>query len=359
MEIENIKLNKNTEDIIIDYDNHDTLEDDFSQAPSGITSYSTSITIDSLIPRLKKGYYYIPPFQRSYVWTNSQASKLIESIFLGLPIPSIFLGQDADSNKYFVIDGQQRLMSLLKFYQDDFKLSGIDKRWKGKKYSDLTDTEQFQLGDFSIHAIIVKEGADVNDDSIYQIFERINTGGVNLQAQEIRASSYHGKFNDLLNKLAENKEWDDFIQLNKSRQKPQELILRFFALNFDFKKYKPTMKTFMNLFMKKNRNPSDSELEDFKEIFSKTIKILATTFEKNDFVLPPSRVINTQLLDSVMIGIAQNISNKNLNNSSLVLQCYNNLKNDKEYIEFCNSRKSTQDLVNGRIAKTIDAFGNI
>jgi len=359
MEIDNIKLNNETEDIIIDYDNHDTLEDDFSQTPNGITSYSTSITIDSLIPRLKKNYYYIPPFQRSYVWTNSQASKLIESIFLGLPIPSIFLGQDSNSNKYFVIDGQQRLISLLKFYQDDFKLSGIDSRWKGKKYSDLTDDEQFQLGDFSIHAIIVKEGDNINDDSIYQIFERINTGGVNLQAQEIRASSYHGKLNNLLNELVEYPEWDNFIQLNKTRQKPQELILRFFALNFSFQKYKPTMKTFMNLFMKRNRNLPDQELENFKNTFTKTIDIIDATFQKSDFILTPARVINTQLLDSIMIGIAQNISNKNLYNSSLVKQCFEELKKDKEYIDFCNSRKSTSELVNGRINKTINAFKDL
>ncbi len=356
MEIENITLNENTEDIIIELDNYDTLEDEFSQTPHGISSYSTSISIDSLIPRLQKGYYYIPPFQRSYVWTNSQASKLIESIFLGLPIPSIFLGQDAESKKYFVIDGQQRLISLLRFYQDDFKLSGIDSRWKGKKYSDLTDNEQFQLGDFSIHAIIVKEGNEINDDSIYQIFERINTGGVNLQAQEIRASSYHGKFNNLLNELADYTEWDEFIQLNKTRQKPQELILRFFALNFDYQEYKPTMKTFMNLFMKRNRNFSDSEMNEFRDIFIETVKVISKTFEKKDFILAPSRVVNTQLLDSIMVGIAQNISDIKTKDTSLIYQIYENLKKNEEYIEFCNSRKSTSELVNGRINKAILAF---
>jgi hypothetical protein len=173
----------------------DTLLGKASDKKFSIESYGADYTVDSLVERMKKGAFTIPDFQRKFVWTIRHASKFIESLLMGLPVPGIFLYKEAGTNKHLVIDGQQRLKTLQAFYDkkfrgQEFRLIGVRECWEGKTYADLEPSDALKLDDSIVHATIFKqdEPKDVLE-SIYFVFERINTGGIRLSPQEIRAGS--------------------------------------------------------------------------------------------------------------------------------------------------------------------------
>ena len=181
-----------------------------------ITSYGIDFDVDGLVKRLKRGDIYIPPFQRDYVWKMPEASRFIESLLLGLPVPGVFLAQDQDTGKMLVIDGQQRLMSLMYFYTGEFKpiegaktkrifrLSKVKSKYDGKSYEELESKDRINLDNSVIHATIVKQESPAEDDtSIYHIFERLNSGGRKLTPQEIRVAVYHGRLIEMVKELNE------------------------------------------------------------------------------------------------------------------------------------------------------------
>jgi len=200
-----------------------------------ITSYGADFLVDGLVRRLRAQDIFVPHFQRKYVWSHRQASRFIESLLLGLPVPGIFLSKDFDTEKLFVIDGQQRLTTLRYFYDGifeatgrEFSIRGVQEQYEGMTYRTLREEDRRRLDDSIIHATIVRQDTPPEDDSsIYYIFERINTGGTPLSPQEIRASVYHGPFIDLLKELNSNEHWRDIFGPIHKRMKDQELILRF------------------------------------------------------------------------------------------------------------------------------------
>lgn len=160
-----------------------------------ITAYGADYPVDSLVKRMRSGDIFVPKFQRHFVWKLPQASRFIESLLLGLPVPGIFLSKDDDSNKMLVIDGQQRLETLRRFYDsrfsndEEFALHNVQPEYEGKTYADLDEEDRRKLDDSIIHATIVRQDSPADDkSSIYHVFERLNTGGTPLTAQQIRAA---------------------------------------------------------------------------------------------------------------------------------------------------------------------------
>ena len=140
----------------------DTEEDEERKITYSISSYGADYTADSIVKRLNDGAFYVPEFQRSYVWTRPQASRFIESLLLGLPVPGVFLAKEEETNKHLVIDGQQRLKSLQFFYRgyfrdNKFSLQKVDERWNGKSIDDLHEMDRLRLDDSIIHCTIFKQ----------------------------------------------------------------------------------------------------------------------------------------------------------------------------------------------------------
>lgn len=334
-----------------------------------ITSFGTSSDVKTIYNRLIKNKYYIPPFQRDYVWDDAKASKLIESLVIGLPIPSIFLAKDDGKDEnYYIIDGQQRLKSIERFYNDKFALKNVAKQFdkldfNGKKYSELDEKLRDRIDEYTIQLIIIKqEKPDDNNDSIYKIFERINTEGIKLLPQEIRASSYHGKFNELLSELANKPEWVKLLEMKNTRKSHEELILRFLALYFYLDKYKSPMKHFLNVYMSKNRHLKHNSKQDIEDIFNKTMKICSQFLTKEDICLIGSNRINTQLLDSILVGIAKNIDNSKLLIDGYIKDKIKGLRQKidsgtYDYKDYWESRNSKEEFVKGRCKITIELFG--
>ena len=186
------------------------IEDEDTSTPANlysISSYGIDLPVETLVRRIQKKHIYVPEFQRKFVWTKNTASRFIESLLIGLPVPCIFLVKEPNSERQLNIDGQQRLMSLVCFYEEKFNdrkfsLSGISSDWKGKTYNSLNEDDQMRLDNSWIRTTIFQQDSPKNNmDSVYEVFERLNTGGVKLSPQEIRSCIYHGKFNKFIHDL--------------------------------------------------------------------------------------------------------------------------------------------------------------
>jgi len=283
-----------------------------------ISSYGADYDVEGLVKRLERGDIYIPHFQRDYVWNLSEASRLIESLLLGLPVPGVFLARDTESKKLSVIDGQQRLKSLLFFYEGYFnpkegdsrkrvfRLKNVQPKFEGKTYEELEEDDRINLDDSIIHSTIIKQETPNDDNtSIYHVFERLNTGGRKLTPQEIRTAIYIGSLNDLLVELNDHPSWRELFGKKNIRLKDQEMILRFFAMYYQLNHYSKPLKDFLNKYNSKNRNITAEKIKIFTSLFIKTTDTILKEFGKNAF--RPDRVFNASAFEVLMVGIAKRL----------------------------------------------------
>ncbi|MCZ6873434.1 MAG: DUF262 domain-containing protein [bacterium] len=346
----------------------DNLEDGHEEAlpfKYSITSYGADYTIDSLVKRLSLGDIYIPSLQRGFVWDLRRASRFVESLLLGLPVPGIFLSREEPSQRLVVVDGQQRLNTLLYFYDGifantgkEFALSGLESRFRGKTYKSLTDEGRRRLDDSILHATIIRQDEPSDgDSSIYLIFERLNTGGLALQPQEIRASLYHGEFNDLLKELKNTKNWRAIFGKVNPRMRDQELILRFLGLYFSRDKYEKPMKEFLNTYMGGNKHLAKNNEIEIRNAFETTIEVaykcLGTTAFK------PRRALNAAVYDAVLVGIAHRLANGQIQDCEALKTQYDNLLFEQAFISATETGTSAEDSVSSRISLATEAFEDI
>jgi hypothetical protein len=238
-----------------------------------ISSWGADLSFRELISRYDEDELVKPELQRNYVWDKTEASRFIDSILLGLPVPSIFLAKTKDE-KLLIIDGYQRFMTVRDYvkgvFSKDrsvFKLSRSDKvheRWRGKAFLELSDDEQRKIRNTTIHAIIFMQQHPANGDtSLYQVFERINSSGRTLLPQEIRNCVYQGPINSLLFELNANENWRALwgSVAPDERMRDLEQILRFFALSDEkilFSEQAPSrisLKKYLNQYMDAANQP--------------------------------------------------------------------------------------------------------
>ena len=285
-----------------------------------ITAYGADFPVDGLVQRLRSGDIVIPSFepgfgsasgiegfQRAFVWTKQQMDRFIDSLLLGLPVPGIFLVKDIDG-RLLVLDGQQRLRTLQYFYEcifraKEFRLTEVHDAFKGKTYRDLDDEQRRRVDDSIIHATIVRQEEPSDDQSsIYQVFERLNTGGTLLQPQQIRVALYRGSCVQLLRELNEFPAWRELYGRQSPTLKDQELILRFFALLVDYPNYRRPMKGFLNRFLARHRDLSDASADRWRSIFSTTTESILDGIGSRAFRL--NKTVNAALVDAIMVGVA-------------------------------------------------------
>ncbi|MDP3537235.1 MAG: DUF262 domain-containing protein [Azonexus sp.] len=290
-----------------------------------ISSWGADLSFRELISRYDEDELVKPELQRNYVWDKTEASRFVDSVLLGLPVPSIFLAKTKDE-KLLIIDGYQRFMTVRDYvkgiFSKDksvFKLSRSDKiheRWRGKAFLELSEDEQRKIRNTTIHAIIFMQQHPVNGDtSLYQVFERINSSGRTLLPQEIRNCIYQGPINTLLFELNANKNWRSLwgSEFPDERMRDLEHILRFFALSdeiilsSDKAPSRISLKKYLNQYMD-SVNKIDL-VENLRTRFEMTIRFIHEHFGNSAFhnlsptgegKLVPS--FSPTLFDSVMIS---------------------------------------------------------
>lgn len=347
LELENIESeNKDNEMTPLDYD---------------ISVYPADYTLEVMYQKWKNGDIEIPKFQRGYVWTIAQASRLIESFIMGLPIPPVFFYVRSSDQKYLVIDGRQRLETVFSYMEGyfgppderdkrrTFRLVGINEKSRlyRKSFEELDSSDQRKLKNSILRSILVKQLHPEDATSIYHIFERLNTGGTTLQDQEVRNCVYAGKLNELLIELNDHPTWRSILGKPKTdiHQKDVQLILRFMALLHSSKSYKKPMKEFLSAFMNDHKNPLTEFLEAQRNIFKKTCDKIYECLGPRPF--NPRGALNPSAFDSVFTAFAKHLDN--IPND--VQERFKVLRTDPVYLEAIGAATTDVDVVHRRLEK--------
>ncbi len=342
----------------------------------------TQERLDFLLPQVidfvrdKKWLNLQPEYQRRLVWDRRKKSLLIESLLMNVPIPPVFL-YEYDLNRYEVMDGQQRLNTIMDFYDNRFSLVGLS-NWSsinGRQYGDLPPRIKNGLDRRRISATVLlpeSNKARINGEDVRRtVFERLNTGGQNLNAQELRNCLYSGPFNDLLVDLAGNRlfdeiwgipPYDDNIrggQINQKlrenglyrRMRDCEIVLRFFAFR-KRSKLKGAVKTILDNCMKENRAMDRSTIDGLKQIFISRIQLSYDIFESQAFKIERNKwQLSEPLYDAIMVSLdnlyphhASLVQNKKRISTDL-----QGLLADEAAYEIIVGRPNTSKAIRGRL----------
>lgn len=339
-----------------------------------ITSYGADLSFRELIARYEDEELLKPELQRNYVWDRIEASRFIDSILLGLPVPSIFLAQQADE-KLLIVDGYQRIMTVYDFVRGVFSRDGrvfrlsrtnrIHERWRGQAFSELYESDQRKIRNTTIHAIIFVQHLPEGDDtSLFQVFERINTSGRTLMPQEIRNCVAQGRFNRLLFDLNAHGHWRELFGLSEpeARMRDMEFVLRFFALSSPTYRQddreRISLKRFLDLYMKNNKDMDEDECERLKQRFINAVELIFETFGSQAFhnVSPsnPDKLVekfSPTLFDSMMIAADHAIETNSLAIAESPEAARREMLSDEEYRFAVTKETMSRNCINTRVSK--------
>lgn len=320
-----------------------------------IMNYPADITIGGYVDLWDRKELAVPEFQRLYVWDRVKASKLIESFLLGLPVPGVFLFKAREKAGYLIIDGQQRIVSLIRylkgnFEESKFRLKNVDSRYEGKSFEELSEEEQFKLKGQTLRATIIQQINPADDTSIYHVFERLNTGGVNLNPMEVRQCVSYGPLVSALKEINQIGSWRQIIGKEKidKRLRDVELALRCLALAEDHEDYEKPMKGFLNSYMEKHRN--ENNFDALKDNFKRSCDYIVAQLGDKPFHLRGR--LNYGALDSVMTAVLTDINTKSLDKK------FAQLRQDEAYIDAITYNTSDESAVETRIEKALEILAD-
>lgn len=320
-------------------------EDDSVEVPPGdIVAYNELRSCADLFRMYTQGSLIVQPeFQREIVWKSPAQTRFIDSLIKQLPIPSMCFSLDFKTQKWQVIDGLQRIWSIIRFLSGDnwtlSKLDDVDPKISGQSVlafanqnSPLNDyyrrVENLTLPITVLRCDYTKKS---NTNYLFTIFHRLNTGAMRLNNQEIRNCIYSGKFNNLLKALDAEADW---VKLNRIKSEDghrftkQEVILRFFAFRDKEDKYSGRLAKFLNEYMEENRDLSDAQVEERIRTFRRTLSIVFTKVFGGK-----APKLSITLLESLLVGVSHNLDYLETLSATKVADLYKNLAAHQEFSE--------------------------
>jgi Protein of unknown function DUF262 len=277
------------------------------------------VTIRELVRMAAEGELIrAPTYQRKFRWKEETESRLVESLFLGLPVPSLFVATNADGT-WEVVDGLQRLSTLLHYVADPvvvldsidkkaaLKIDGLEKleHMNGQTFAELPTPLQLAFLKRSLRVTGLSDKSD--KDVRFEMFERLNTGGVALTPQEVRACIYRGKFSDFLRELATYDSFQSLVKLQAGKQDDgtrEELVLKFFAYLYDRDSFDGHVTTFLNKYMEESSdrfNYNDARTI-FKTATDQVAGIVGGKLLRKGYHSTP-----LNQLEAIVVGAATNI----------------------------------------------------
>lgn len=290
--------------------------------------------LETLVKKIKKGIIKLnPDYQRNHRWNDSESSRLMESLILNIPIPTVYLSQDVDVDeevdddvaRYSVIDGQQRLTAIYGFMTNAYKLDGLEvlELLNGSYYKDLPPFLIRRLEERTIKCLRID--STVDPQVKFDIFERLNSGAVQLESQELRNAIYRGKFNDIIKELAKNEDFRKLLGIdlknpeeNNKVKKMQdvEYVLRFYSyIDGEGEKMKKSFKDFLSEQMDKYNKFDSNDLERIKKHFEKVMSFIIIQLGTDAFAkykvenekLKLQSHFNAAVYDAISIAISDKI----------------------------------------------------
>jgi len=370
-------------------------QEEFSVREYDITAVPNDFNIRTIYDFVDSGVVSIPGFQRNYVWDIKRASKLIESLLIGLPIPQIFLYEES-RNKFAVIDGQQRLMSIYYFKKKRFPRE--DKRPALRKIIELNGTvppeilgsddyfvnfnlhlaaslpnqvNRFNklnydtLGDYqsqfdlrTVRNVVIRQNSpdDDDDSSIYEIFNRLNSGGINLTPQEIRVSLYHSKFYAMLDKLNQLEDWRKLIGFEEPdlHAKDVEILLRSFAMLWHSSEYRPSMTRFLNLCSRRFKRVGDDDIAYCERLFVSFLNA-CSQLDGKAFISKQGNRFNISTFEAVFVAVAEkSFKERTLITTSINVEQLEKLKSDPDFVKATLTATASTANVALRKAKALE-----
>lgn len=316
------------------------------------------ISVKELISMVSDSLINIAPeYQRQFRWDDPRQSLLIESIFLGIPVPPLFMATNSDGT-WEVIDGVQRLSTIINFVADkDSKAREIIQKNDLLKLKDLkklkscnditfTDLPKLVKLDFLLKPIKITTLSDKSDKSVrFDLFERLNTGGIKLSEQEIRSCIYRGKFNDFIKETSQNENFKTTVKLPKNDEQDgsrEELVLRFFAYLNNKEKFEHSVIDFLNDYMEdssKKFNYAENE-SIFNIVFAKLNQL------EHGIVKSATRSITSYILfEAVAVGAAEALKEKN----DICIDDFYEWVKDKDFNKLITGATNTRSRVLERI----------
>jgi len=328
--------------------------------------------LETLVKKIKRGIIKLnPEYQRKHRWSDDFSSKLIESLVLNIPIPMVYISQDVDVDtevddgisRYSVIDGQQRLTAISNFFKNQYCLSGLDilSELNNSFYKDLPPFLIRRLEERTIKCLRIDSTVDAQVK--YDIFERLNSGSVKLEAQELRNATCRGPFKKLIKELAKDEIFVNIAKLTPDsarvkKMEDEELVLRFFSMTYKqgYKEYKGKFKQFLTDKMDYFNKLDAQELLLMKESFGSTMEKIHTyygdspfskyRFEDGDFTLMSS--FNAAVFDSIVYPFSILDSEK-----TPKYEDYKNLFKDPVFFNLVEGSVNDAAKVTSRIEETL------
>lgn len=328
--------------------------------PENIFAYIEQRSCADIERMIKDGSLCEDPFyQRGEVWKNPQQSRFIDSLLKRLPIPSLCISADYKED-YNVIDGKQRITTILKFLRDDnwriSDLSDIDARISGKSVAEIKiESPQIYSAiknlTLPINMIRCDYDRPDNMDYIFTIFHRLNTGGVSLNNQEIRHCIFSGEFINFLTTCNNNETWKKWIPSisNNDRMRGEERILSFFAFYYNLEEYNGKLNSFLNDFALKYRKSSSKWLNAQNLLFKSVVSIASKINLKYK---------NNIYIDAVLYGIANNLETCKSKSNELLQQNFEKLiKTPSFSSERIREGTSRKEYLIDRLQQAKEIFG--
>lgn len=345
------------------------VDDSLEVPPPDIIAYNELRSCADLFRLYRQNMLVIQPeFQREIVWNGPAQTRFIDSLIKQLPIPSMCFSLDFKVQKWQVIDGLQRMFTIIKYLSGESwtlsKLEDIDPRISGKHTSEFMD-ENNELHELytrveNLTLPITVLRCDYSKKShtsyLFTIFHRLNSGGMKLNNQEIRNCIYSGSFNLLLKDLNKNNIW---MKINKMKQEEgyrftkQELILRLFAFHDEYRIYGGRLVKFLNEYMDKNKNLDPIGLENKRQLFLHTIEII---FRKVFEGRIPQK-LSISMLEALLVGVSLNIDYLDRQPPDVLKTYFSQLQKNEEFSdEKLREGLSGKPRVIGRLSAAEEIF---
>lgn len=320
---------------------------------------SYDLSVKELMSMVNDGLIDIAPdYQRQFRWDEERQSSLIESLFLGIPVPSLFMATNSNGT-WELIDGVQRVSTILCFAGTDedrmlivkkdtkpLKLVGLRKLtlFNDKTFDDLPVDIQTK---FKLTSIKITTLSDKSDKAVrFDLFERLNRGGVTLSDQEIRACVYRGRFNDFLQELSLDQNYRECVHLSTTQDVDgtrEELVLRFFAYLYDIDNFSHSVRDFLNEYMDKTSKNKKFSYKKNDAIFRKVFESLNAALPKGISKGRKNTPLN--LYEAVAIGAAKAYIKKGTINTDGIQEWIT----DPELIKFTTGATNSKPQLIGRI----------
>ena len=272
--------------------------------------------------------------------------------------------QQADKS-LLVLDGQQRLTTLECFYSGEveedkpFILENVADEFRGLTYETLQGEQRRTIDNTFIHATVVKYNPDLGGaESVYSLFERLNTGGTNLYPQEIRVALYSGRLVELLREANSYPAWRAIYGPPSERLKDQELILRFLAFYMEEEEYERPLKVFLNQFLAKHRDLQGLDADRLKLVFEETCDIANSVLGRS--TLRADVQINAAFADAMLVGnSARRLQSGPINEPAVMIAARSSLLDDPDFISAIARATADEERVSRRLSLAREAFQGI